>query len=89
MWLAVTIAHFLQLAPSSSTITGSHWFVLSALQWELILAHSFQDGNNRWVRWEANENFPEGLAHTTKEIRRRFPNVKHIAMWHSIVCLSL
>ncbi|PWW71617.1 Glycoside Hydrolase Family 36 protein, partial [Tuber magnatum] len=44
---------------------------------------SLRDGN-RWDRFEANSNFPRGLGHTTSEIRRRFQNIRHIAVWHSL-----
>ncbi|KAI5803810.1 glycoside hydrolase superfamily [Geopyxis carbonaria] len=53
----------------------------------LIIDDNWQslDNNRRWDKFEANANFPQGLSHLTSEIRRRFPNVKHIAVWHSII----
>lgn len=44
-----------------------------------------KDDNRRWDKFEANANFPKGLGHTTSEIRRRFKNIKHIAVWHALV----
>ncbi|KAK4545502.1 hypothetical protein LTR36_002852 [Oleoguttula mirabilis] len=39
-----------------------------------------------WTDFEANkEGFPEGLKATTTEIRKRHPNVNHIAVWHAIL----
>ncbi|KAK3117659.1 hypothetical protein LTR53_000788 [Teratosphaeriaceae sp. CCFEE 6253] len=39
-----------------------------------------------WTEFEANkEGFPEGLKATTAEIRKRHPNVNHIAVWHAIL----
>ncbi|KAF2084466.1 glycoside hydrolase family 36 protein [Saccharata proteae CBS 121410] len=43
----------------------------------------FQRG---WMDFEANKNgFPHGLAHTTAEIRRKYKNIAHIAVWHAIL----
>lgn len=53
----------------------------------LIIDDNWQslcDGS-RWDRFEANSNFPRGLGHTTSEIRKRFQNIKHIAVWHSLL----
>ena len=42
--------------------------------------------NRGWSDFEANSSgFPDGLKKTTAEIRRRFPNVNHIAVWHAIL----
>ncbi|KAB2574208.1 putative galactinol--sucrose galactosyltransferase 1 [Lasiodiplodia theobromae] len=51
------------------------------------LDHEGQDQFKRgWLEFEANkEGFPNGLAHTTAEIRQRFKNVSHIAVWHAIL----
>lgn len=39
-----------------------------------------------WSDFEANkEGFPEGMKATTKEIRKRHPNINHIAVWHAIL----
>lgn len=39
-----------------------------------------------WTDFEANkEGFPDGLKTTTTEIRKRHPNVNHIAVWHAIL----
>ncbi|RPA97417.1 glycoside hydrolase [Choiromyces venosus 120613-1] len=53
----------------------------------LIIDDNWQSlrDNSRWDRFEANSNFPRGLGHTTSEIRRRFQNIRHIAVWHSLL----
>lgn len=39
-----------------------------------------------WSDFEANSTgFPDGLKKTTAEIRKRHPNVNHIAVWHAIL----
>ncbi|KAL8370506.1 hypothetical protein RB595_000736 [Gaeumannomyces hyphopodioides] len=40
---------------------------------------------HRWTAFEANkENFPGGLKALTLAIRRRFPFIRNIAVWHGI-----
>lgn len=41
------------------------------------------DSENRWDRFEANKNFPRGLIGLTSEIKIRFKNIQHIAVWHA------
>jgi hypothetical protein len=43
------------------------------------------DAQRRWDNFEANEFFPKGLRGLTSEIRKRFKNVQHIAVWHAII----
>lgn len=39
-----------------------------------------------WSDFEANKDgFPEGIKATTSEIRKRHPNINHIAVWHAIL----
>lgn len=39
-----------------------------------------------WSDFEGNkEGFPQGMKHTTTEIRKRHPNIKHIAVWHALL----
>ncbi|KAK7518982.1 raffinose synthase protein-like protein Sip1 [Phyllosticta citriasiana] len=46
-------------------------------------AGQFQRG---WMEFEANkQGFPQGLGYTTTEIRKRFKNISHIAVWHAIL----
>ncbi|KAK8195515.1 raffinose synthase protein-like protein Sip1 [Phyllosticta capitalensis] len=46
-------------------------------------AGQFQRG---WMEFEANkQGFPQGLAYTTSEIRKRFKNISHISVWHAIL----
>ena len=38
-----------------------------------------------WTDFEANkEGFPRGLKHLTSTIRKNYPNIKHIAVWHGL-----
>ncbi|KAK5109106.1 hypothetical protein LTR62_007563 [Meristemomyces frigidus] len=51
---------------------------------------SLSDGETQftrgWTDFEANkEGFPNGMKATTTEIRKRHPNVNHIAVWHAIL----
>ncbi|KAK4507265.1 hypothetical protein PRZ48_001000 [Zasmidium cellare] len=39
-----------------------------------------------WSDFEANKDgFPDGMKATTTEIRKRHPNINHIAVWHAIL----
>lgn len=39
--------------------------------------------------FEANkEGFPNGLKSTITKLRTMFPNLRHIAVWHALVCCS-
>ncbi|KAF2212256.1 glycoside hydrolase family 36 protein [Cercospora zeae-maydis SCOH1-5] len=39
-----------------------------------------------WSSFEANPaGFPDGMKKTTAEIRKRHPNIKHIAVWHALL----
>lgn len=39
-----------------------------------------------WSDFDANPNaFPQGLKHTTTTIRKEYPNIQHIAVWHAIL----
>ncbi|KAF2721884.1 glycoside hydrolase family 36 protein [Polychaeton citri CBS 116435] len=39
-----------------------------------------------WTSFEANpKGFPDGMKATTAEIRKRHPNVNHIAVWHALL----
>ncbi|KAG0636371.1 glycoside hydrolase superfamily [Tuber brumale] len=53
----------------------------------LIIDDNWQSlrDDSRWDKFEANSKFPLGLGHTTSEIRRRFRNIRHIAVWHSLL----
>jgi len=53
----------------------------------LIIDDNWQslDNQRRWDDFEANANFPHGLSGLTARIRGRFRNIKHIAVWHSII----
>jgi hypothetical protein len=38
-----------------------------------------------WDKFEANSKFPSGLAGLVQKIKSRFPTIKHVAVWHSIL----
>ena len=39
-----------------------------------------------WKAFEANpKGFPSGIKHTTVAIRERYPNIKHVAVWHALM----
>ncbi|KAI1436862.1 glycoside hydrolase family 36 protein [Xylaria sp. CBS 124048] len=39
-----------------------------------------------WKRFEAEpEAFPNGLRHTVSQIRSRFSNIEHVAVWHALL----
>lgn len=39
--------------------------------------------------FEANkEGFPQGLQHTVTQIRKKHPNIQHVAVWHALVSYS-
>ncbi|KAK9463256.1 glycoside hydrolase superfamily [Lipomyces oligophaga] len=43
------------------------------------------DSNRRLERMEANSKFPGGLKHTVDAIKRRFPYIRHVAVWHALL----
>ncbi|RPA83433.1 glycoside hydrolase [Ascobolus immersus RN42] len=54
----------------------------------LIIDDNWQtrDDANRWLRFEADPvAFPKGLAHTTAAIRKRFPHIRNIIVWHAML----
>lgn len=39
-----------------------------------------------WTDFDANkEGFPQGLKHAVTDIRKKHPNINHIAVWHAIL----
>ena len=61
----------------TNLIVDDNWQSLSAGETQFLRA---------WTDFEANEEgFPDGLKKTTTEIRKRHPNVNHIAVWHAIL----
>ena len=39
-----------------------------------------------WKEFEANrDGFPSGLKQAVSSIRRKYPNIDHIAVWHALV----
>lgn len=52
----------------------------------------FQDneGENQmvrgWTEFEANpKGFPKGMKYAISNIREKYPEIKHIAVWHALV----
>ncbi|KAK3630052.1 hypothetical protein LTR56_017697 [Elasticomyces elasticus] len=61
----------------TNLIIDDNWQSLSAGETQFVRG---------WKDFEANkEGFPDGLKATTTEIRKRHPNVNHIAVWHAIL----
>jgi len=61
----------------TNLIIDDNWQSLSPGETQFIRA---------WTDFEANKGgFPEGLKKTTTKIRKRHPNVNHIAVWHAIL----
>lgn len=43
-----------------------------------------------WKRFEANtKGFPDGLKSTILRVRKQFPKLKHVALWHALVSFVL
>ncbi|KAI9780128.1 MAG: hypothetical protein M1839_006965 [Geoglossum umbratile] len=53
----------------------------------LIIDDNWQslDENHRWMEFEANKNFPQGLKHMVGEIRGKYKHIQHIAVWHALM----
>ncbi|PGH14075.1 hypothetical protein AJ80_06079 [Polytolypa hystricis UAMH7299] len=60
----------------------------------LIIDDNWQSLDNKgqsqfkrgWLEFEANrDGFPNGLKHTVNNIRRKHPNIQHIAVWHALM----
>ena len=66
-------------------ITGNLWYVNSPICVTTALT-DIKDNNNRWMEFEANKNFPRGLKRMVDDIRGKYQDIKHIAVWHALVC---
>lgn len=61
----------------TNLIIDDNWQSLSAGETQFVRG---------WSHFEANlEGFPDGMKATTAAIRKRFPNINHIAVWHAIL----
>ncbi|KAL8361794.1 hypothetical protein RB601_007560 [Gaeumannomyces tritici] len=53
--------------------------------WQSLDFASESNFQHRWTAFEANkENFPGGLKALTSVIRRRFPFIRNVAVWHGV-----
>ncbi|CAG8983430.1 hypothetical protein HYALB_00000599 [Hymenoscyphus albidus] len=54
--------------------------------WQSIDNSGKNNFHHRWKEFEADrKTFPQGLKHTISTIRKRYPSLKHIAVWHGII----
>lgn len=54
--------------------------------WQSIDKDGESQTQRGWRQFEANEEgFPSGLGHTAAMIRKRHPNIEHIAVWHALM----
>lgn len=54
--------------------------------WQSIDDFGSDNFHHRWKEFEADrKTFPHGLKHTIGTIRKRYPSIKHIAVWHGIM----
>lgn len=54
--------------------------------WQSIDDFGSNNFHHRWKEFEADRKaFPHGLKQTISTIRKRYPSLKHIAVWHGIV----
>ncbi|KAJ8110286.1 hypothetical protein OPT61_g6830 [Boeremia exigua] len=53
--------------------------------WQSLDHEGGDQFKNAWVEFEATKNgFPRGLKATVGDIRSRYKNIKHIAVWHAL-----
>jgi len=54
--------------------------------WQSLDSYGTNNSDRRWIEFEANTaGFPNGLKHLTTTIRKRYPYIRHIAVWHAIL----
>jgi hypothetical protein len=54
--------------------------------WQSLDTYGTNTFQRRWIDFEANKaGFPNGLKHLTTKIRKRYPYIRHIAVWHAIL----
>ncbi|KAL8685542.1 MAG: hypothetical protein Q9218_007697, partial [Villophora microphyllina] len=54
--------------------------------WQSLDNHGQSQFQRGWTDFEANkEGFPGGLKHTALTIRKKHPNIQHIAVWHALL----
>ncbi|KAK9454575.1 raffinose synthase or seed imbibition protein Sip1-domain-containing protein [Dipodascopsis uninucleata] len=95
-WNEEWIDYFTFCTWNSMGIEVSEDKILSALQdyhdhgiriGTVIIDDGWQSVNEhrQFSKFEANSQFPNGLKHTVKEIKKRFPYVRHVAVWHALL----
>lgn len=53
--------------------------------WQTLDNDGDSQFRRRWTQFEGNPRaFPQGLKQTVQAIRRRQPNIEHIAVWHAL-----
>jgi len=53
--------------------------------WQSLNHEGGDQFKNAWVEFEATEiGFPRGLKATVSDIRSKYKNIKHIAVWHAL-----
>lgn len=54
--------------------------------WQSVDNDGESQFKRRWKQFEANPDaFPQGLKQTVQSIRRAYPNIEHIAVWHAFL----
>ncbi|PWW74520.1 Glycoside Hydrolase Family 36 protein, partial [Tuber magnatum] len=51
--------------------------------WQTLAGRNY-GSSGTWSSFEANEKFPSGLKGIVNKVRERFPNIKHIGVWHAL-----
>lgn len=53
--------------------------------WQSVDNEGESQFKRRWQRFEANSKaFPRGLKRTIDDIRHKYPNIQHVAVWHAL-----
>lgn len=58
--------------------------------WQSLNYEGGDQFDNAWMEFEATKiGFPRGLKATVSDIRNKHKNIKHVAVWHALVRISL
>jgi hypothetical protein len=63
----------------STIIVDDNWQSLTGKQGE---TNQFERG---WTKFEAHDGFPDGLRGFTSAVRKKYPSVRDIAVWHALM----
>ncbi|KAE8355622.1 hypothetical protein BDV28DRAFT_128553 [Aspergillus coremiiformis] len=71
-------------------ILKAHEITISNLiiddNWQALDNEGDSQFKRRWKQFEANPDaFPQGLKKAVEAIRRKHPNIQHIAVWHALL----